>query len=82
MPLVVASKDLNPYFTEFVATARTALDHAEQAAEHYAKGDVQAACNVVNVMHYKTGELEDLRLGLVRDFEQQGVSPRIDVGDS
>jgi hypothetical protein len=74
-------QNLNPYLTEFVATAKTVSDNADEAAELYAKGDVQGACNVVNVMHYKTGELEDLRLSLVRRFEEQGITPRLSFDD-
>jgi hypothetical protein len=53
--------------------AHTALDEAQQAAQHYADGDAPAACDIVNVMHYKTGQLEDLRVALVKDFEEQGL---------
>jgi hypothetical protein len=73
-------KNLNPYLTEFVAAAKTVLQNAEEAAELYATGDARGACNAVNVMHYKTGQLEDLRLALVRDFDEQGFKPGLDVG--
>jgi hypothetical protein len=75
------TEDLNPYFTEFVATAKTVFDNADEAAELYAQGDTQAACNAVNVMHYKTGQLEDLRVSLVRRFEKQGITPRLQFDD-
>jgi hypothetical protein len=71
--------DLNPYFTELVTAAQKALDNAEEAAKLYADGDVQSACNIANVMHYKTSELEDLRRALVGSLETQGLTPRIDV---
>ena len=67
--------DLNPYFHELVTAAQTVLDDANNAARDYANGDVQSACDAVNIMHYKTGQLEDLRLGLVKDFKQQGLTP-------
>lgn len=69
------SKDLGPYLHELVTAAHAALDEAQQAAKHYTSGDAQAACDLVNVMHYKTGALEDLRLALVDDFKQQGFQP-------
>jgi hypothetical protein len=71
--------DLNLYFTELVTAAQKALDNAEEAAKLYADGDTQNACNVVNVMHYKTSELEDLRRALVDSLETHGLTPRIDV---
>lgn len=72
-------KDLNPYFTEFVAEAKTVLANAEEAAQLFADDDLQGACNLVNVMHYKTGSVEDLRLNLVREFTEQGFTPGRDV---
>jgi hypothetical protein len=68
-------KDLNPYFNELVKAAQTVVDDATNAARSYADGDAQGACDAVNVMHYKTGQLEDLRIALVSDFEQQGLEP-------
>lgn len=69
------TEDLNPYFHELVTAAQTVLDDANNAARDYANGDVQAACDAVNEMHNKTDKLEDLRLGLVKDLEQQGFAP-------
>jgi hypothetical protein len=69
------AENLGPYLHELVQAADKALDEARQAEQHYANGDAQAACDMVNVMHYKTGQLEDLRLALVKDFQEQGFTP-------
>ncbi len=78
--MITEPKNLNLYLTEFVAAGKTVLQKAEEAAELYAAGDAQGACNAVNVMHYKTGHLEHLRLAVARDFEEQGFKPGLNVG--
>ncbi len=69
------STNLNPYFAEFEAEIKTVADNAAEAAQAYADGDVQAACDVVNVMHYKTNGVEDLRQNLVKMLSEQGYEP-------
>ena len=54
---------------------KTVFGNADEAARLYAEGDVQGACNTVNVMHYKTDAVEQLRMALVESFERQGITP-------
>lgn len=64
--------NLGPYFAEFEAEIKTVADNAAEAAQADADGDLQRACDVVNVMHYKTTGVEDLRLNLLKMFSGQG----------
>jgi hypothetical protein len=79
---VRVTDDLNPYFTEFLASASRVAAAADEAAKLHAEGDVQGACNAMNVMHYRTSEVEHLRQKLVADLERQGYSPGLTYDES
>jgi hypothetical protein len=70
--------ELGPYFTEFEGEARKIAEMAGQAAQHYADGDLQWACNLVNLMHYNLSSFQVSRDGLLREFDEMGLEPRLD----
>jgi hypothetical protein len=72
------SENLNPYFTELETEAKKLADVAGQAAQHYADGDQQWACNLVNLLSHNVSTVEDRRGKLVNDFETMGLQPGLD----
>jgi hypothetical protein len=75
------AENLNPYFTELETEAKKLADVAGQAAQHYADGDEQWACNLVNLLSHNVSTVEDLRARLVKDFEAIGLEPGLSPED-
>ena len=46
------------YIHEFVSEAQRILDHAQEAAKHYADGDAAGAALVLGLVHYKFSAAE------------------------
>lgn len=69
---------LGDYLHELEIEAKKLADVAGQAAQHHADGDLQWACNLVNLMHYNVSSVDDLRRNLVRVFEEHGYTPKLD----
>jgi hypothetical protein len=64
-----------PRFAELLKDARAAVDHVEQAQKLYARGDTQAAANVIGLTPYKLNQaLSDVD-GLLKYWSTQGVEP-------
>lgn len=59
----------------FAGEARDVADHAEQALRHIRDGNLQAACDVVSVSHYKIAAIETEWRGLMEAFEKAGIKP-------
>jgi hypothetical protein len=67
--------DLGPYLHELEVEAKKLAERAGEAAQQYADGDPQWACNLVNLLSHSVGTVEDLRQLLAKDFEAQGFQP-------
>jgi len=70
-----AQPDLGPYLHEFAVDAKTLADHADEAARLHASGDLQGACEVVAISHYKLSQVADERENLLRLFGERGIEP-------
>jgi hypothetical protein len=72
--------DLAPYLHELHMEARKLADAASQAAQLYADGDAQGACDMANLMHYNVDSVTELRVRLVDSFESHGFAPGRESG--
>jgi len=70
--------DLGPSFAELEGTISKLADMAGQAAQQYADGDVQWACNLINLMHYDIASFENVRNALLARFTDMGLEPGLD----
>jgi uncharacterized protein YutE (UPF0331/DUF86 family) len=66
---------IHDYIAEFQKDASKAAEYAREAAEHAAKGDLQAACDVIALSHYPLGQAEDDRENLLKLLSEQGFTP-------
>ncbi len=69
------ARNLSPFFAEFEAEIEKLSQTAGEAAQLYADGDLQSACNLVNVLHNNVSGVQKLREALVKDFEEMGLKP-------
>lgn len=64
------------YIDEFRREAQAILDHADEAAEHYAKGEPASAALVIGVVHYKFAAAESAASAAMDAIKRvDGVTP-------
>ena len=70
-------EDLGRYLHELETEAKKLADQFGQAAQLYADGDPQWAYNTLNIAHYNVDSVRDLWEKLLKDFEAQGLTPKL-----
>ena len=77
---ITAFDDITAELDEFIAEARKAITHAEQAKERLATGDAKGACNTVSIAAYPLAHVQTSWTRVIGQFRAAGFKPTLGFG--
>ena len=73
--MVSKEEDLQYRIAELVKEAKHILEHAEEVQYHFEQKDLQAACDILALSHYKVSSYVGCRKSLLEVLEKDGYTP-------